>query len=91
MALTSVLVLGPTGGFGQFLVPELIRRKSQFQRIGVFIDTTRPQSPTKTKTLQQYAAQGVELIEGAPGDSAPFKGTTTSINPPCIESAIDKL
>ncbi|KUJ10377.1 NAD(P)-binding protein [Mollisia scopiformis] len=74
MALTSILVLGPTGGFGQFLVPELIRRKAEFQRIGAFTDTTRPQSAEKTKILQDYTTQGVEIVEGSYGDPAAFRG-----------------
>lgn len=47
MSLRSVLVLGPTGGFGQFIVLELISRKSEFTRIGAFIDKTRPLDPVK--------------------------------------------
>ncbi len=74
MALTSVLILGPTGGFGQFIVPELVRRKASFDRIGVFIDRTRPQSPEKSRVLQEYAEKGVELVKASPGDSTPFKG-----------------
>lgn len=80
MALTSVLVLGPTGGFGQFLLPELIRRKSNFQRIGVFIDNTRQQAAAKAKTLQEYASKGIELIEASPGDPTPFKGDAIRIH-----------
>jgi hypothetical protein len=74
MALTSVLVLGPTGGFGQFIVPELIRRKSSFTRIGAFIDESRPLSPEKSSILESYAEQGVELVKGSPRDPVPFKG-----------------
>jgi hypothetical protein len=62
MALKPVLVLGPTGGFGQFIIPELIRRKTEFSRIGAFIDITRPQSSAKAQALQNYAEQGVELM-----------------------------
>lgn len=74
MALTSVLVLGPTGGFGQYIVPELIRRKSSFTRIGAFIDESRPESPEKSRILESYAKEGVELVKGSPGDPSPFKG-----------------
>ena len=74
MAMTSVLILGPTGGFGQFLVPELIRRKASFKRIGAFVDITRPQDDKKTQALQNYAEQGVEIVKAAPGDPGPFKG-----------------
>ena len=74
MALTSVLVLGPTGGFGQFIVPELIRRKSSFTRIGTLIDDSRPPSPEKSRILESYVKQGVELVKASPGDTVPFKG-----------------
>ncbi|KAE8449255.1 hypothetical protein EG329_008422 [Mollisiaceae sp. DMI_Dod_QoI] len=74
MAFTSVLVLGPTGGLGQFLIPELIRRKPSFDRIGAFIDLTRPQSTKKARILQGYTENGVELVESSPGDPTPFKG-----------------
>ena len=74
MALTSVLVLGPTGGFGQFLVPELIRRKASFKRIGAFVDITRPRDDKKTQTLENYAEQGVKIVNASPGDPESFKG-----------------
>jgi hypothetical protein len=74
MSLKSVLVLGPTGGFGQFIFLELIRRKSEFTRIGAFIDKTRPLDSVKAHTLQSYAEEGIEMVEGTPGDSAPFRG-----------------
>jgi len=76
MAFSSVLVLGPTGGLGQFLIPELIRRKSNFDRIGAFIDLTRPQSSEKARTLQSYAENGVELVQAFPGDPNPFQGNS---------------
>jgi hypothetical protein len=76
MAFSSVLVLGPTGGLGQFLLPELIRRKPSFARIGAFIDLTRPQSTEKARILQDYAENGVELVEAFPGDPTPFKGNS---------------
>lgn len=79
MALTSVLVLGPAGGFGQFLVPELIRRGANFKRVGAFIDNTRAQSDEKRRTLQDYAVKGVELIRGDPGDSTPFEGMSAVV------------
>lgn len=79
MALTSVLVLGPTGGFGQFLVPELIRRKASFKRIGAFVDITRPQDDKKTQALQKYAEQGVEIVDASPGDAEPFEGKHHSL------------
>ncbi|KAG0645843.1 hypothetical protein D0Z07_7941 [Hyphodiscus hymeniophilus] len=85
MALTSVLVLGPTGGFGQFLVPELIRRKASFKRIGAFVDVTRPQDDKKIKALQDYAENGVEIVKASPGDSEPFRGEN---QPALIDTAI---
>lgn len=78
MALTSVLVLGPTGGLGQFLVPELIRRKDSFTRIGAYVDLTRPQSAEKIQALQDYESKGVEIVKGTPGDPTPFQGTDLS-------------
>jgi uncharacterized protein YbjT (DUF2867 family) len=74
MALTSVLVLGPSGGFGQYILPELIRRKESFKRVGAFVDVTRPQDAKKTAALQSYAKQGVEVVKASPGDIEPFKG-----------------
>jgi len=74
MALTSVLVLGPTGGFGQFILPELIRRKAEFKRIGAFVDLTRPQDDKKAQILQKYTEQGVEIVKASPGLSEPFRG-----------------
>jgi hypothetical protein len=76
MALSSVLILGSTGGFGKFIIPELIRRISEFKRIGAFVDTSRPQTPEKTQILQSYSESGVELVEGSltEPDSAFFKG-----------------
>lgn len=74
MALTSVLVLGPTGGFGQFIIPELVRRKAEFKRIGAFVDLTRPQDEKKTRALGNYAEQGVEIVKAMPGQSEPFQG-----------------
>jgi hypothetical protein len=76
MVLTSILVLGPTGGLGQFLLPELIRRRTSFTRIGAFIDLTRPQSTEKARILKDYAENGVELVEASPGDPTPFKGNS---------------
>ena len=74
MALTSVLVLGPTGGFGQFIIPELIHRKASFKRIGAFVDLTRPQDEKRIQALQSYAEQGVEIVKASPGLSKPFEG-----------------
>jgi hypothetical protein len=74
MAFTSILVLGPTGGLGQFLLPELIRRKTNFTRIRAFIDLTQPQSTEKARILKDYAENEVELVEASPGDPTPFKG-----------------
>jgi hypothetical protein len=74
MAFTSVLVLGPTGGFGQFIVPELVRRKSSFTRIGAYSDESRPLSSEKSYILESYAKQGVEIVKGSPKDPIPFKG-----------------
>jgi hypothetical protein len=77
MSLASVLILGPTGGFGQFILAELIGRKAEFTRIGAIIDTTRERSKAKTDLLNGFAAEGVELVEGSPTDVAVYKGTTT--------------
>jgi hypothetical protein len=38
----SVLILSATGGFGQFIVRELLSRCSEFGRIGVFNDVSMP-------------------------------------------------
>lgn len=74
MSVASVLVVGATGGFGKYLIPELIRRKASFNRIGAFVDITRPQDAAKTETLRRYGEQGVEIVEASPGDPGPFKG-----------------
>ncbi|RDW58601.1 NAD(P)-binding protein-7 [Coleophoma cylindrospora] len=68
MAFNSVLVLGPTGGLGQFLVPELIRRKSNFTRIGAFIDLTRPQSAEKARLMQD--SSGFQVVVACLGNHA---------------------
>ena len=73
MALKSVLVLGPTGGFGQLVIPELIHCKASFERIGAFMYNSRLQSPGKARALQDYAEKGVELVDASPGDPTPFK------------------
>jgi uncharacterized protein YbjT (DUF2867 family) len=76
MALTSVLVLGPTGGFGKYILPELVRRKDSFQRIAAFVDTSRPQIPLRAQALQAYSENGIELVEGSltEPDPACFSG-----------------
>lgn len=76
MALTSVLILGPTGGFGKYILPELVRRKDLFQRIAAFDDTSRPKTPLRAQALQAYSENGIELVEGSltEPDSASFKG-----------------
>lgn len=74
MSLTSVLILGPTGGFGQFVLAELIRRKSEFTRIGAIVDTTRERSNAKGELLESFEKQGVELVKGSPTDEAVYKG-----------------
>jgi hypothetical protein len=75
MALKSVLVLGPTGRFGQLVIPELIHRKASLERIGAFMDNRRLQSPGKARALQDYAEKGVVLVEASPGDPTPFKSS----------------
>jgi hypothetical protein len=72
--LKLLLVIGPTGGFGRFIIDELIRLKTSFIRIGAFINHTRPLGSTKAHLLQSYNEQGIELIEDTPGDPAVFKG-----------------
>jgi len=74
MPLTSVLVLGPTGGFGQFVLLELIRRKAEFKRIAAIVDTTRERSETKLDLLKGFERKGVELVEGSPTDSTVYRG-----------------
>lgn len=74
MSLDSVLILGPTGGFGQFILAELIKRRTEFKRIGAIVDTSRERSKAKTDVLNAFAAQGVELVEGSPTDRAVYAG-----------------
>jgi hypothetical protein len=56
--LTSVLVLGPTGGFGKFLIEELLNRKAEFRRIAAFNDTERPPNAGKLKIFEDFASRG---------------------------------
>ncbi|TVY44391.1 Isoflavone reductase-like protein [Lachnellula occidentalis] len=74
MSLTSILVLGPTGGFGQFVLNELIRRKTEFKRIAAFVDRTREHSRAKSNLLETFATKGVELVKGSPTESAVYQG-----------------
>ncbi len=74
MSLTSVLVLGPTGGFGQFILAELVRRKAEFKRIAAFVDTTRERSKGKSDLLEKLESEGIELVKGSPTDAALYKG-----------------
>ena len=82
MTKNSILVLGPTGGLGKFLLEELIRRKDEFGKLGAFVDTSRPQSTEKTKALDSLAEQGVVLVKGtynSPNDLSVFSGYHTVI------------
>jgi uncharacterized protein YbjT (DUF2867 family) len=74
MSLTSVLVLGPTGGFGQFIIAELIKRKPEFKRIAALVDNTRERTQGKVDLLARLEAQGVELVTGSPTDATLYKG-----------------
>jgi uncharacterized protein YbjT (DUF2867 family) len=72
--LTSVLVLGPTGGFGKFLIAELVNRRADFKRIGAFNDTERPPSAEKVSIFEDFAGQGVEVVAGTFSDVKAFSG-----------------
>lgn len=72
--LTSVLILGPTGGFGKFLLAELIQRKSEFRRIAPFNDTERLPNTEKVRQFTEWAAEGIEVVSGTFSDVEPFRG-----------------
>ena len=76
--LTSVLVLGPTGGFGKFLIAELVQRRAQFKRIGAFNDTERPPNAEKVRIFEDFAGQGVEVVSGTFRDVKAFTGKLPS-------------
>lgn len=72
--LKSVLVLGPTGGFGQFLIGELIKRSGDFSRFAAFDDISRPPTPSRLAALAKYRGQGVEIVRGSFEDADAFEG-----------------
>jgi hypothetical protein len=72
--LRSVLVLGPTGGFGQFLIAELINRAAEFSRFAAFNDLSRPQNPTRLAAFEAYEKKGVEIVNGTFDDVKAFEG-----------------
>jgi uncharacterized protein YbjT (DUF2867 family) len=72
--LTSILILGPTGGFGKFLLAELIRRQSEFRRIAAFNDTERSPNMEKARQFTEWDAEGVEVVSGTFRDVEPFRG-----------------
>jgi hypothetical protein len=76
--LTSVLVLGPTGGFGKFLIAELVQRKEEFKRIGAFNDTERPPNAEKVKVFEEFASKGVDVVSGTFSDVKAFTGKFSS-------------
>jgi hypothetical protein len=76
--LTSVLVLGPTGGFGKFLIAELVHRRAEFKRIGAFNDTERPPNAEKIRIFEHFAGQGVEVVNGTFSDVKAFTGKLPS-------------
>jgi len=70
--LTSVLVLGPTGGVGKATITELLRRAQEFHRIAAFcnLERQKPDDPS----FKELESKGVEVVKGTFDDVDAFKG-----------------
>ena len=63
----SILLIGATGGFsfGNSVVQELHKDRSNFTRLAIFNNTSRPGDDSKKARLRELKAQGFEIIEAA--------------------------
>jgi hypothetical protein len=72
----AILLVGAISdfGFGQYVIRELIKSRSSFTRIGVYLDLNR-NNEGKQGALDQLNQGGIEIVEGKGfGSPDPFKG-----------------
>lgn len=88
--LHSILVIGPTGAVGLSVLRELIKRRSEFKRIGAFNRSSRsehekgfiPVHDEKRKEyFDEFEAGGVEIITGDYEHVDAFKGLPVLLQP----------
>lgn len=73
----SILLIGATraGSFGDYVAQELMKDPSQFSRIAVFNNTSRPSDESKQTRLRDLQTAGFEIVESANYASPePYKG-----------------
>jgi hypothetical protein len=81
MVLKSVLIIGPTGNVGYSISKEMIRRRSDFDRIGAFYNTARPSNAEKEATYAELKQGGMEIVSGTFTDVNAFRGYDAVIMP----------
>lgn len=79
--LDAILVVGPTGAVGKALCRALISRKSEFQRIAFFNDTSRPATEEKQSLFAAFRNAGMEQVSGQYDDTAAFVGFNCVLMP----------
>jgi len=71
----SVLLVGATGGLGQYVAQELLNNRESFSRVGFYHNTARPTDESKAALLKTLQDGGIEII-AADGyaNPNPYKG-----------------
>ncbi|KAJ6490746.1 hypothetical protein C8R47DRAFT_976968 [Mycena vitilis] len=70
----SVLIIGASGIVGRHLIPEFLKHKASFERIGILAD------PAKASRFAEVQSQGVEVVIGSFLEASSYQGFDTVIS-----------